>query len=111
MLRGQSTPKFVGEVTVRGFRECAYALRWMSRMVYCGDKNISQHPVYDVLVSVHNVPAWCQIKDLQHDHLVRFHGICIDPPHTCILTEYCPKGSLQVCPSLSLSGTKDPVDY
>ncbi|KAK7497822.1 hypothetical protein BaRGS_00010956 [Batillaria attramentaria] len=36
-----------------------------------------------------------RIKDLQNDHLVRFHGICIDPPHQCILTEYCPKGSLQ----------------
>ncbi|PVD36191.1 hypothetical protein C0Q70_03166, partial [Pomacea canaliculata] len=35
------------------------------------------------------------IKDLQNDHLVRFHGICVDPPHQCILTEYCPKGSLQ----------------
>ena len=41
-----------------------------------------------------------QIKDLTNDHLVRFHGICIDPPHQCILTEYCPKGSLQVCASL-----------
>ncbi|KAK6184965.1 hypothetical protein SNE40_007304 [Patella caerulea] len=36
-----------------------------------------------------------QIKDLQNDHLVRFVGACIDPPHCCILTEYCPKGSLQ----------------
>ncbi|XP_071081532.1 atrial natriuretic peptide receptor 1-like [Haliotis cracherodii] len=36
-----------------------------------------------------------KIKDLQNDHLVRFIGACIDPPHQCILTEYCPKGSLQ----------------
>ncbi|GLV34372.1 uncharacterized protein CBL_00299 [Carabus blaptoides fortunei] len=36
-----------------------------------------------------------QMKDLQHDHLVKFHGACIDPPNCCILTEYCPKGSLQ----------------
>ncbi|KAL8577966.1 hypothetical protein ACOMHN_011517 [Nucella lapillus] len=36
-----------------------------------------------------------RIKDLQNDHLVRFHGICLDTPHQCILTEYCPKGSLQ----------------
>lgn len=35
------------------------------------------------------------MKDLQHDHLVKFHGACIDPPNCCILTEYCPKGSLQ----------------
>lgn len=36
------------------------------------------------------------MKDLQHDHLVRFYGACVDPPHCCLLTEYCPKGSLQV---------------
>ncbi|CAK9824817.1 Atrial natriuretic peptide receptor 1 [Anthophora retusa] len=36
-----------------------------------------------------------RMKDLQHDHLVRFYGACIEPPHCCLLTEYCPKGSLQ----------------
>ncbi|XP_066595921.1 atrial natriuretic peptide receptor 1 [Prorops nasuta] len=36
-----------------------------------------------------------RMKDLQHDHLVRFYGACVDPPHCCLLTEYCPKGSLQ----------------
>lgn len=35
------------------------------------------------------------MKDLQHDHLVRFYGACVDAPDCCILTEYCPKGSLQ----------------
>ncbi|XP_019701162.1 atrial natriuretic peptide receptor 1 isoform X2 [Harpegnathos saltator] len=36
-----------------------------------------------------------RMKDLQHDHLVRFYGACLEPPHCCLLTEYCPKGSLQ----------------
>ncbi|XP_046544538.1 receptor-type guanylate cyclase gcy-28-like isoform X3 [Haliotis rubra] len=36
-----------------------------------------------------------RIKDLQNDHTVRFIGACIDPPNKCVLTEYCPKGSLQ----------------
>ena len=35
------------------------------------------------------------IKDLSNDHLVKFFGICLDIPHCCILTEYCPRGSLQ----------------
>lgn len=35
------------------------------------------------------------MKDLQHDHLVRFYGACVDGDPTCLLTEYCPKGSLQ----------------
>ena len=36
-----------------------------------------------------------QMKDLHHDHLVRFIGMSIEPPHQAIFTEYCPKGSLQ----------------
>lgn len=37
------------------------------------------------------------MKDLQHDHLVRFYGAVIDTIDSipCLLTEYCPKGSLQ----------------
>ncbi len=35
------------------------------------------------------------MKDLHHDHLVRFVGACIDPDMPYLLTEYCPRGSLQ----------------
>lgn len=34
------------------------------------------------------------MKDLQNDHIVRFIGACVEPP-TALITEYCPKGSLQ----------------
>lgn len=34
------------------------------------------------------------MKDIQHDHLVRFYGAVIENV-PCLLTEYCPKGSLQ----------------
>lgn len=36
-----------------------------------------------------------KMKDLQHDHLARFYGACIDQPNCCLIIEYCPKGSLQ----------------
>uniref|UniRef100_A0A915DTZ4 Guanylate cyclase n=1 Tax=Ditylenchus dipsaci TaxID=166011 RepID=A0A915DTZ4_9BILA len=36
-----------------------------------------------------------RMKDLQHDHITRFAGACVDCPHYCIVTEYCPKGSLE----------------
>ncbi|KRZ34420.1 Atrial natriuretic peptide receptor 1 [Trichinella pseudospiralis] len=36
-----------------------------------------------------------KMKDLSHEHVTRFVGACIDSPHYCIVTEYCPKGSLQ----------------
>lgn len=35
------------------------------------------------------------MKDLQHDHITRFAGACVDAPNYCIVTEYCPKGSLE----------------
>ena len=37
-----------------------------------------------------------QLRDLQHDNLVRFQGICLESKDPYILTEYCAKGSLQV---------------
>ena len=36
-----------------------------------------------------------EMKDIQHDHLTRFCGACVDAPNYCIVTEYCPKGSLE----------------
>ncbi|XP_037532425.1 atrial natriuretic peptide receptor 1-like [Nematolebias whitei] len=35
------------------------------------------------------------MRDVQNEHLTRFVGACIDPPNICIITEYCPRGSLQ----------------
>nr|XP_006813370.1 PREDICTED: atrial natriuretic peptide receptor 1-like [Saccoglossus kowalevskii] len=35
------------------------------------------------------------MRDVQHDHVTRFIGACTDPPNICVVTEYCPKGSLQ----------------
>ncbi|XP_074647349.1 speract receptor-like [Tubulanus polymorphus] len=35
------------------------------------------------------------LRDMRHDNIATFIGACVDNPHVCILTEYCPKGSLQ----------------
>ncbi|GFQ76068.1 atrial natriuretic peptide receptor 2 [Trichonephila clavata] len=35
------------------------------------------------------------IKDLQHNHVVRFIGAVVDYPHCYLVTEYFPRGSLQ----------------
>uniref|UniRef100_A0A3Q2E250 Guanylate cyclase n=1 Tax=Cyprinodon variegatus TaxID=28743 RepID=A0A3Q2E250_CYPVA len=35
------------------------------------------------------------MRDVQFNHLTRFIGACIDAPNICIITEYCPRGSLQ----------------
>lgn len=49
--------------------------------------NLSQRIDNRLLVS--------QMKDITHDHLVRFIGACVTAPHCCLLTEYCPRGSLE----------------
>lgn len=36
------------------------------------------------------------MRDVQNEQLTRFIGACVDPPNICIVTEYCPRGSLQV---------------
>ncbi|XP_077980630.1 speract receptor-like [Glandiceps talaboti] len=35
------------------------------------------------------------VRDLRHDNINPFIGACVDHPHICIITEYCPRGSLQ----------------
>lgn len=40
--------------------------------------------------------GYFQMRDIQFNHLTRFIGACIDAPNICIVTEYCPRGSLQV---------------
>lgn len=36
-----------------------------------------------------------QVRDVTHENTVRFLGACVECPTVLILTEYCPKGSLQ----------------
>uniref|UniRef100_A0A7M4EWQ7 Guanylate cyclase n=1 Tax=Crocodylus porosus TaxID=8502 RepID=A0A7M4EWQ7_CROPO len=36
-----------------------------------------------------------QMRELRHENLVTFFGICTEAPNICIVTQYCKKGSLQ----------------
>ncbi|XP_064471439.1 atrial natriuretic peptide receptor 1-like isoform X2 [Ornithodoros turicata] len=36
-----------------------------------------------------------KMREAQHENIARFVGACVDAPNVAIITEYCPKGSLQ----------------
>ncbi|XP_016427708.1 guanylate cyclase 2G-like [Sinocyclocheilus rhinocerous] len=35
------------------------------------------------------------VKEMKHENLVQFFGVCIEPPNVCIVMQYCKKGSLK----------------
>ncbi|KAK0131925.1 Guanylate cyclase 2G [Merluccius polli] len=35
------------------------------------------------------------MKELKHENLVQFFGVCIEPPNVCMVIQYCKKGSLK----------------
>ncbi|KAM3842593.1 guanylate cyclase 2G [Diretmus argenteus] len=35
------------------------------------------------------------MKEMKHENLVQFFGVCIEPPNVCLVVQYCKKGSLQ----------------
>lgn len=37
-----------------------------------------------------------QMKEMKHENLVQFFGVCTEPPNTCLVMQYCRKGSLKV---------------
>ena len=37
-----------------------------------------------------------QMRDIRHDNLNPFIGACVESPNICVISQYCPKGSLQV---------------
>lgn len=38
-----------------------------------------------------------QMREMHHDNINQFIGACLNPSCIHIVTEYCSKGSLQVC--------------
>ncbi|KAI3365496.1 hypothetical protein L3Q82_010583, partial [Scortum barcoo] len=36
-----------------------------------------------------------QMKEMKHENLVQFFGVCIEPPNVCLVIQYCRKGSLK----------------
>ena len=43
-----------------------------------------------------------QMLDVRHDNLAHFIGATVDPPNVCVVSEFYPRGSLQVSFSLAI---------
>ncbi|XP_026207679.1 guanylate cyclase 2G [Anabas testudineus] len=41
------------------------------------------------------VTEFSVMKEMKHENLVQFFGVCIEPPNVCLVTQYCKKGSLK----------------
>ncbi|XP_041830331.1 guanylate cyclase 2G [Melanotaenia boesemani] len=47
------------------------------------------------------------MKEMKHENLVQFFGVCIEPPNICLVIQYCKKGSLKdilKAPDIDLDG-------
>ncbi|XP_040276575.1 atrial natriuretic peptide receptor 2 [Bufo bufo] len=59
------------------------------------DKSNDRNTDFDLWTMADQETGHFEMRDVQFNHLTRFLGACIDPPNICIVTEYCPRGSLQ----------------
>ncbi|KAJ7984414.1 hypothetical protein DPEC_G00354590 [Dallia pectoralis] len=37
------------------------------------------------------------LREMKHENLVQFFGVCVEPPNICMIMQYCKKGSLKMC--------------
>ncbi|KAL3862181.1 hypothetical protein ACJMK2_008168, partial [Sinanodonta woodiana] len=64
---------------------------WKNQKCYCQVYDCDTLQVNSARVRMEIV----QLRELRHANLVTFIGACLEHPHVCILTEGCPKGSLE----------------
>ncbi|XP_039992208.1 guanylate cyclase 2G [Xiphias gladius] len=41
------------------------------------------------------ITEFSKMKEMKHENLVQFFGVCIEPPNVCLVIQYCKKGSLK----------------
>ncbi|KAJ8663928.1 hypothetical protein O0I10_000203 [Lichtheimia ornata] len=73
-----------------GFKDC-YAGMYKGEPVAIGELRLTQFNEVDLQEIKHEINV---LKQLRHENVIRFIGVCTNPQHLCIITEMCEKGDL-----------------
>ncbi|KAG0175450.1 hypothetical protein DFQ28_009164 [Apophysomyces sp. BC1034] len=73
-----------------GFKDC-FAGIYKGEPVAIGELRLTQFNEVDLAEVKHEIKV---LKQLRHENVIRFIGVCIHPQHLCIITELCIKGDL-----------------
>ncbi|KAG0005372.1 hypothetical protein BGZ79_005170 [Entomortierella chlamydospora] len=73
-----------------GFKDC-YAGKYNGEDVAIGELRIKNFTEQDITEMKHEIKV---LKQLRHENIVRFVGVCTNVRHLCIVTELCEHGDL-----------------
>ncbi|KAI8888298.1 kinase-like protein [Backusella circina FSU 941] len=73
-----------------GFKDC-YVGSYKGEPVAIGELRLTQFNAVDIKEIKHEIKV---LKQLRHENVIRFIGVCTHPQHLCIITELCAKGDL-----------------
>ncbi|KAI1303380.1 hypothetical protein EDD11_005408 [Mortierella claussenii] len=73
-----------------GFKDC-YAGKYKNEEVAIGELRIKNFTDVDIAEMKHEISV---LKQLRHENIVRFVGVCTNVRHLCIVTELCENGDL-----------------
>ncbi|KAI8388347.1 kinase-like domain-containing protein [Radiomyces spectabilis] len=73
-----------------GFKDC-YAGEYKGETVAIGELRLTDFTHVDLAEIKHEINV---LKQLRHENVIKFIGVCTHPKHLCIVTELCSKGDL-----------------
>ncbi|KAI8354571.1 kinase-like domain-containing protein [Choanephora cucurbitarum] len=73
-----------------GFKDC-FADELYQEPVAIGELRLTHFNQVDLEEIKHEINV---LKQLRHENVIRFIGVCTNPQHLCIITELCSKGDL-----------------
>ncbi|KAF8976268.1 hypothetical protein BGZ46_008403 [Entomortierella lignicola] len=73
-----------------GFKDC-YAGTYLGEPVAIGELRVQNFTEMDIIELKHEIDV---LKQLRHENIIRFIGVCTNIKHLCIVTELCENGDL-----------------